>query len=227
MALQTPNTAWFDPNTNYSMAGTGWKDAKKVVILGAGLAGLAAGYTLSAASQAVLVLEADSTVGGLAKTIRHHGFRFDLGGHRFFTTNKRVDQFVKDVLNQDFLVVPRKSKIYLFNRYFDYCNDFEYTYTFSKRMPCGLSSKLINTFVLLQFDIEIGSMFPCLRISFSVCTLLSTLVTLIVCDCRTNIFISSSFTTLIQIEKRIENRSIYRKAKPLSMQYASYHVGHI
>jgi protoporphyrinogen oxidase len=120
MALQTPNTAWCDPNTNYTIAGRDCKDAKKVVILGAGLAGLAAGYTLSAASQAVLVLEADSTVGGLAKTIRHHGFRFDLGGHRFFTTNKRVDQFVKDVLNQDFLVVPRKSKIYLFNRYFDY-----------------------------------------------------------------------------------------------------------
>ncbi len=66
------------------------------------------------------MLEADSTVGGLAKTIRHHGFRFDLGGHRFFTTNKRIDQFVKDVLKDDFLVVPRKSKIYLFKRYFDY-----------------------------------------------------------------------------------------------------------
>ena len=120
MALQTPNTALCDPNTNYTIAGRDRKDPIKVVILGAGLAGLAAGYNLSAAGQAVLVLEADSTVGGLAKTIRHHGFRFDLGGHRFFTTNKRIDQFVKDVLNQDFLVVPRKSKIYLFNRYFDY-----------------------------------------------------------------------------------------------------------
>jgi protoporphyrinogen oxidase len=120
MALQTPNTAWCDPNTNYTIAARDRKDSKKVVILGAGLAGLAAGYTLSAADQAVLVLEADSTVGGLAKTIRHHGFRFDLGGHRFFTTNRRIDQFVKDVLNDDFLVVPRKSKIYLLNRYFDY-----------------------------------------------------------------------------------------------------------
>ncbi len=120
MVSQTPNTAWYDPDTNYTLAGRDREDSKKAVILGAGLAGLAAGYTLSAANQAVLVLEADSTVGGLAKTIRHHGFRFDLGGHRFFTTNKRVDQFVRDVLNEDFLVVPRKSKIYLFNRYFDY-----------------------------------------------------------------------------------------------------------
>jgi protoporphyrinogen oxidase len=120
MALQTPNTAWCDPNSNYTIPGRDRKDSKKVVILGAGLAGLAAGYSLSAAGQAVFVLEADSTVGGLAKTIRHHGFRFDLGGHRFFTTSRRIDQFVKDVLNDDFLVVPRKSKIYLFKRYFDY-----------------------------------------------------------------------------------------------------------
>jgi protoporphyrinogen oxidase len=120
MTLQTPNTAWCDPNTNYMIPARDRKDSKKVVILGAGLAGLAAGYTISAAGQAVLVLEADSTVGGLAKTIRHHGFRFDLGGHRFFTTSRRIDQFVKDVLNDDFLVVPRKSKIYLSKRYFDY-----------------------------------------------------------------------------------------------------------
>ena len=110
MALQTPNTAWCDPNPNYTMAATDRKDAKKVVILGAGLAGLAAGYALSAANQAVLVLEADSTVGGLAKTIRHHGFRFDFGGHRFFTTNQRIYQFVKDVLNEDFLGYPEKAR---------------------------------------------------------------------------------------------------------------------
>ncbi len=71
MALQTPNTAWCDPNTNDTIAARDRKDSKKVVILGAGLTGLAAGYTLSAAGQAVLVLEEDSTVGGLAKTIRH------------------------------------------------------------------------------------------------------------------------------------------------------------
>jgi len=88
-----------------------------------------------------------------------------------------------------------------------------------------LSSKLINAFVLLQFDgsqvishIEIGSMFPCLRISFSVCTLLSTLITLIICDCRTN-FISFLFTD--NIEKTTSRADIFivaRKTKPLSIQ---------
>jgi len=97
-------------------------------------------------------------------------------------------------------------------------------------------SALINTFVLLQFDgpqmiprIEIGSMFPCLRISFSVYTSLSTLVTLIVCDCRTN-FISSLFTTMIQIEKMTSRADVFivaRKAKSLRIQNASYRVGQL
>ena len=121
------------------------------------------------------------------------------------------------------------------------CNDFEYTYTFLKRMPYGLSSKLMNTFVLPQakrfdFDgpqmvlrIKIGSMFPCLRISFSVCTLLLTLVTLIVCDCRTN-FISSSFMTLITLRKTTSRMNVFiitRKAKLLNIQNASYRVGQL
>ena len=116
------------------------------------------------------------------------------------------------------------------------CNDFEYTYTFLKRMPCGLSSKLMNTFVLPQFDgsqmvprIKIGSIFPCLRISFSVCTLLLTLVTLIVCDCRTN-FIPSPFMTLITLRKTTSRMNVFiitRKAKLLNIQNASYRVGQL
>jgi protoporphyrinogen oxidase len=120
MVLRNTNAACCDPNTSYMIPGRDRKDSKKVVILGAGLAGLAAGYNLSAAGKTVNVIEADSTVGGLAKTITYHGFRFDLGGHRFFTTSRRVNNFVKGVLNEGFLVVHRKSKIYLFNRYFDY-----------------------------------------------------------------------------------------------------------
>ncbi|XP_011862318.1 PREDICTED: uncharacterized protein LOC105558956 [Vollenhovia emeryi] len=81
-------------------------------------------------------------------------------------------------------------------RYFG-CNDFEYTYTFSKRTPCGLSSRLISTFVLPQFDgpqiiprIETGNMFPCRRTSFSDINLSSKLVTVIGGDCRTNRMLS-------------------------------------
>jgi len=93
---------------------------KRIVILGGGLAGLSAASTLSKAGQKVILFERDSRVGGLAKTISHNGFRFDLGGHRFFTKNKKIEQFVKDLMDGELVVVSRKSKIYLRNRYFDY-----------------------------------------------------------------------------------------------------------
>jgi protoporphyrinogen oxidase len=93
---------------------------KDVVILGAGLAGLSAGYILSKAGRGAIVLEADSKVGGLAKTVTYGEFKFDLGGHRFITGSKRLEHFVREILNGDLLVVQRKSKIYVLNRYFDY-----------------------------------------------------------------------------------------------------------
>lgn len=91
-----------------------------IVVIGGGLAGLSAGYLLSKSGRQITVIEKDSTVGGLAKTVDHNGFRFDLGGHRFLTENKEVENFVRDILQDDFLVVPRKSKIYMSGKYFDY-----------------------------------------------------------------------------------------------------------
>lgn len=90
------------------------------VVLGAGLAGLSAGLVLSQAGKAVTIIEREACVGGLAKTIEHNGFRFDLGGHRFIAKNRRIEQLVKDILRYEYLVVPRKSKIYLGGKYFDY-----------------------------------------------------------------------------------------------------------
>ncbi len=91
-----------------------------VVILGAGLAGLAAASLLSESGADVLVIESESAVGGLARTIEHHGFRFDLGGHRFFTENKRIENLVKEVVDGDLLEVNRSSKVLLNGNYFDY-----------------------------------------------------------------------------------------------------------
>ncbi len=92
-----------------------------IVILGAGLAGLAAGYLLARSGTDILIIERDSTVGGLAKTIHHQDFRFDLGGHRFITNNKKIEHFVlQEVLKGDALVVTRSSKILLRGKYFDY-----------------------------------------------------------------------------------------------------------
>ena len=93
---------------------------KEVIILGGGLAGLSAGVGLSRAGQSVSVFESDSQVGGLSRTVSHGDFRFDLGGHRFFTKNKETEQFVKDILKGEYVTVNRKSKIYMNNQFFDY-----------------------------------------------------------------------------------------------------------
>jgi len=98
------------------MAGQG----TKVVVLGGGLTGLSSAYLLSKAGNRVEVFERDATVGGLSKTLVQNGFRFDLGGHRFFTKNKKIDDFVKTLMEGELVSVARKSKIYLRNRYFDY-----------------------------------------------------------------------------------------------------------
>jgi protoporphyrinogen oxidase len=91
-----------------------------IVILGGGLSGLSTGYVLSNAGFSVKVYERDSVVGGLSKTIDKNGFRFDLGGHRFFTRDEQIDAFVRDLMGNELLTVQRSSKIYLRNKYFDY-----------------------------------------------------------------------------------------------------------
>ncbi|MBE9548048.1 MAG: FAD-dependent oxidoreductase [Proteobacteria bacterium] len=91
-----------------------------VLILGAGLAGLTAARELNRANRLVTVIEADEKIGGLARTIEYKGFRFDLGGHRFVTNNPDLDSYVRNLLGEDCLSVPRTSKILLRNRYFDY-----------------------------------------------------------------------------------------------------------
>jgi protoporphyrinogen oxidase len=96
------------------------KQLKDVVVLGAGLAGLAAGCVLSRSGMDILLLERDCAVGGLAKTLAYGGFRFDLGGHRFITNNKNVEHFVKKALRGKLFVVNRSSKILLRGKYFDY-----------------------------------------------------------------------------------------------------------
>ncbi|GBE43707.1 UDP-galactopyranose mutase [bacterium BMS3Bbin10] len=94
--------------------------AKDVVILGAGLAGLTAGRVLTRAGADLEILEKDPQVGGLARTVDHHGFRFDLGGHRFITSDERIERLVRDVLDGEILEVARSSKILHNGRYFDY-----------------------------------------------------------------------------------------------------------
>jgi protoporphyrinogen oxidase len=93
---------------------------KPTVVLGAGPAGLTAGYLLAKEGLPVIVLEANEKVGGLAMTEERDGYRFDLGGHRFFTKSKEVDDLWHEVLDDEFLLRPRMSRIYWNQRFLDY-----------------------------------------------------------------------------------------------------------
>jgi protoporphyrinogen oxidase len=95
--------------------------APRVVIIGAGPAGLTAAYELTKSGVTSIVLEADSVVGGISRTEVRDGWRFDIGGHRFFTKVQRVDDFWHEILDDDeFLQRPRASRIYYQGKFFDY-----------------------------------------------------------------------------------------------------------
>jgi len=92
-----------------------------VVCIGAGPAGLTAGYLLSQAGRHVIVLEADPThVGGISRTERYKGFHFDIGGHRFFSKSEEIERLWDEMIDEPFLLRPRKSRIFYRGRLFDY-----------------------------------------------------------------------------------------------------------
>src|SRR6195952_3659363 len=91
------------------------------VVLGGGPAGLTAGYLLAKAGKKVIVFEAEDQVGGIAKTVVDpEGFRFDLGGHRFFTKNKEVNDLWLEIMGDEFLMRPRQSRIFWRGKFLDY-----------------------------------------------------------------------------------------------------------
>jgi protoporphyrinogen oxidase len=91
-----------------------------VAIVGAGPAGLTAAYELVKEGVAPVVLEKGDKVGGLARTETYKGYRFDIGGHRFYTKVAAVQQLWEEVLGNDFIKVPRLSRIYYRGRFFNY-----------------------------------------------------------------------------------------------------------
>src|SRR5919201_2737852 len=92
-----------------------------VAIIGAGPAGLTAAYLLSKNDVDVVVLEADSVyVGGISRTVTYKGFHFDIGGHRFFSKSKAVEDLWSEILPNDMLERPRSSRIFYDGKFFAY-----------------------------------------------------------------------------------------------------------
>ena len=93
----------------------------EVVVIGAGPAGLTAAYEFGRRGKKVRVFEADEVVGGISRTVERDGWRFDIGGHRFFTKVAPVEAFWHEILpDEDFLMRPRMSRIFYGNKFYDY-----------------------------------------------------------------------------------------------------------
>src|SRR3982751_5555740 len=104
------------PNTNITTN-------KRIAIIGAGPAGLTAAYTLLKKDKRmdVTVLEADPEyVGGISRTVKYKDFRFDIGGHRFFSKSKEVEDLWTEILPNDMLERPRSSRIFYRGKFFSY-----------------------------------------------------------------------------------------------------------
>ena len=96
-------------------------DETPVVVIGAGPAGLTAAYDIVKRGGAVVVYEADNVVGGISRTVEREGWRFDIGGHRFFTKVPEVEALWHEILpDEDFLLRPRMSRIFYEGKYYDY-----------------------------------------------------------------------------------------------------------
>ncbi len=93
---------------------------RPIVALGGGPAGLTAGYLLAKRGKPVIVLESTGQVGGIARTEVRDGYRFDLGGHRFFTKVKEVDDLWHEIMKEEFLKRPRQSRIYWNGKFLEY-----------------------------------------------------------------------------------------------------------
>ncbi|HUC70280.1 MAG TPA: FAD-dependent oxidoreductase [Stellaceae bacterium] len=91
-----------------------------IIIVGGGPSGLAAAHEAVCHGANVTVLERQDRVGGLARTIEFEGSRFDIGPHRFFTHNREVHSLFLGVLGEDVVHVPRLTRIFYNNRYFNY-----------------------------------------------------------------------------------------------------------
>jgi protoporphyrinogen oxidase len=116
--VEAMSTVEFDPPRHARHDHDGMR--KPVAVLGGGPAGLTAGYLLARQGVPVIVFEAEDQVGGIAKTEVRDGYRFDLGGHRFFTKSEEVNDLWQEVMKEEFLKRPRMSRIFWNGKFLKY-----------------------------------------------------------------------------------------------------------
>ena len=93
----------------------------KVIIIGAGPAGLTAAWEFNKHNIKTIILESDKETGGISRTVDRDGWKFDIGGHRFFTKVEEVYEIWDEMLDkEDFIMRPRMSRIYYKGKFFDY-----------------------------------------------------------------------------------------------------------
>ena len=137
------------------------RTGQNFVILGGGIAGLAAARELLKRGCFVTIIEKGSEVGGLARTFEQDGFRFDIGGHRFHSNNPTVVQWLKDLLKSDLLVVPRTSHIYLNGQFVSY--PIQFPGALSIFSP-GVAAQMVISYLLVDLMFSVIHV-PVLRTS--------------------------------------------------------------
>ncbi len=94
---------------------------QKIAVIGGGPAGLTAAYILSRNNFDVTVFEADPRyLGGISRTENYKGYCFDIGGHRFFSKSQEVEDLWTEILGDDMLTRPRKSRIFYKRKFYSY-----------------------------------------------------------------------------------------------------------
>jgi len=120
----------------------------EVTIIGAGPAGLTAAYELAGKVDTLRIIEAEQQVGGLCRTISHQGYRFDIGGHRFFSSVPYIQKLWQTWLSGQLLTVERMSHIYYQGQFFDYPLKFD---NVLKNMGLYESLRLASSYLKSQF----------------------------------------------------------------------------